>query len=584
MATVLVVDDRPVDRQLLVTLLGYAGHRVLEAGDGAAALGLVREEHPDLVICDVLMPAIDGYELVRQLRADPATARTAVVFYSATYDEREARALARACGVHRFLIKPVEPEVILRTVDEALVAAAAAKFEPLPVEFERDHLRLLSDKLTQNVRALEAANARLAAVIDLGLHLASEPDPPWIVKRCCQAARDLLDAEHSAIGILDDDRQTLRHFISSGPDHAAGGRAGPVRGDQGVLGMVLAQRRALRFHGQDARSEVLGLPAAQPPTSSFLGVPVASPTFVYGWLYVTGKVGAEAFSADDVDLAEMIAGQLAVAYENARRYEVIQRYAQEQEQRVAEAQTAARLRDEFLSTAAHELKTPITSLRGFAQLLLRRLARGQGLAPHMLSEALRTIDEQSGKLSRLVSQLLDVSRLTAGRLELDRELTDLTAIVAGVAAAARARTTRHAVEVVAPPTARAWVDPLRLEQVVTNPIDNAIKFSPDGGLIRVEISMVDVPGERPLVRLAVRDHGIGIPPDHRQHIFDRFYQAHAGDHRSGMELGLYISRNIVERHGGQLQVEHPPDGGTRFVVILPAELGEDPAHAASAPG
>jgi signal transduction histidine kinase len=109
------------------------------------------------------------------------------------------------------------------------------------------------------------------------------------------------------------------------------------------------------------------------------------------------------------------------------------------------------------------------------------------------------------------------------------------------------------------------VDRLRIEQVLINLLDNAIKFSPDGGPIEIDLSS----GDDGIMRLSVRDHGIGIPPEQRPRLFNRFYQAHAGDYRSGMGLGLYISRQIVELHGGSMDAEFPLDGGVRIVVSLP---------------
>jgi CheY-like chemotaxis protein len=111
MSTILIVDDRPTNRELLMTLLGYGGHRLMEAGDGAEALALMRAERPDLVITDILMPTMDGFEFVQQLRADPALAATPVVFYTATYRAQEARILAQACGVEHVLCVEDDPAV-----------------------------------------------------------------------------------------------------------------------------------------------------------------------------------------------------------------------------------------------------------------------------------------------------------------------------------------------------------------------------------------------------------------------------------------------------------------------------------------
>jgi signal transduction histidine kinase len=232
---------------------------------------------------------------------------------------------------------------------------------------------------------------------------------------------------------------------------------------------------------------------------------------------------------------------------------------------VAERKRAEEVRDEFLSVAAHELKTPMTSLRGFAQVLLGQLDRHETPDPARLSHALRAIDRQSEKLAVLVSQLLDISRIEAGRLVLDRAHTDVVAIVESVVANARARTSRHPVEVHTPAALSANVDPLRLEQVLTNLVDNAIKYSPDGGAIRIEARH-----SKGDLRLVVADRGIGIPPEHRGRIFDRFYQAHPEQRLGGMGLGLYISRQIVDLHGGRMDAEFPAAGGTRVIVTLPA--------------
>jgi signal transduction histidine kinase len=232
---------------------------------------------------------------------------------------------------------------------------------------------------------------------------------------------------------------------------------------------------------------------------------------------------------------------------------------------IIERKRAEEARDEFLSVAAHELKTPMTSLRGFAQVLLGQLDRGQTPDPARLTQALNAVDRQTEKLARLVSQLLDVSRLEAGHLLLDPQPTDLVGIVESVAEGARARTSRHSIEVRAPAACPAVADALRLEQVLTNLVDNAIKYSPGGGRVDAELWRQDG-----AVCLAVTDRGIGVPPEHRGRIFERFHQAHGEKRFGGLGLGLYISRQIVELHGGTIEAQFPEVGGTRIVVTLPA--------------
>ena len=204
-------------------------------------------------------------------------------------------------------------------------------------------------------------------------------------------------------------------------------------------------------------------------------------------------------------------------------------------------------------------------LSGQAQLALRRLTRYGQLEPERAARTFEAINGQAAKLARLVGQLLDLSRLEAGKLKLEPENTDLAVLVEQVVCNAREWSDRHPISFDGPTSLEAHVDPLRLEQVLTNLLDNAIKYSPDGGEIDVRLAR----GPDGTVEMAVRDHGMGIPPDKRDQIFERFYQAHGDGYQSGMGLGLHISREIVELHGGQIRAEFPDGAGTRFTVCLP---------------
>jgi PAS domain S-box-containing protein len=269
--------------------------------------------------------------------------------------------------------------------------------------------------------------------------------------------------------------------------------------------------------------------------------------------FLAAKPGRD-YDPNALTLAEELSHRCALAIENARLYR--------------EAQTAIGLRDDFFSVASHELKTPVAALLAYTQLMLRRSERQGGLTREQIDEALDEIHWQSDRIARLVAQLLDTSRLDAGKLAVDPEMTDVAALVRAAVYAARASSPRHTIAVQAPQNCWASVDPVRFEQVVTNLIDNATKYSPDGGPVDVELTCPD----QTSMQLSVRDHGIGIPAEHRAHVFDRFYQAHAGQHFAGvagMGLGLYISRRIVEMHGGTIHVDAPADGGTRVTLIMP---------------
>jgi len=154
----------------------------------------------------------------------------------------------------------------------------------------------------------------------------------------------------------------------------------------------------------------------------------------------------------------------------------------------------------------------------------------------------------------------------------------VTALIDQVAERARAHTVQHAIVVHAPETVVAAVDSVRLGQVLVNLVDNAIRYSPNGGTIDLEVTELAA-----VLRVTVTDHGIGVPPEHRPHIFDRFYQAHADSYLSGLGLGLYVSRQIVELHGGTLEAAFPVDGGSQFVVCLPLFRPVEPARTPTLP-
>ncbi len=283
---------------------------------------------------------------------------------------------------------------------------------------------------------------------------------------------------------------------------------------------------------------------------SLLIVPLVARNRTIGTISLAVQESGRRYTEDDLVLAEELGRRAALIIDNARLYR--------------DAQQALQMRDEFLSVAAHELRTPVTSLRGFAQLLARQIDKGMSPDPQRIRRTIETIDQQSEKLTYLVSQLLDISRIRAGRLQIEFHELDLVHLIDSVVANARVNTEKHSIMVKAPAPVSLEGDPLRLEQVITNLVDNAIKYSPNGGNIDIEIT-----SDQHFVQIIVADQGIGISPEHREQIFTPFYQAHVGDHFGGLGLGLYISHQIIELHKGQIRAEFPAEGGTRFVVTLP---------------
>jgi PAS domain S-box-containing protein len=327
---------------------------------------------------------------------------------------------------------------------------------------------------------------------------------------------------------------------------------------QGFAGQIAAERRPIILPDVE-QAGVLNPLLHQKGIKSLLGVPLVIERRILGVMHV-GSLHRREFNDQDIQLLQIVADRVALAIDHAQLFEAARSARHEAE--VAEATIKAR--DEFLSVAAHELKTPMTSLRLSAQTLLRRLSQGSAPDPVALQRSLRTVDRQIDRLSRLVTQLLETVRVQADRLELTCSEVDLSEMAQGVVEQMQPQTSHHRLVLHATGPVRVNADAVRLEQVLTNLLDNAIKFSPEGGPIDVEVC--SSPNG---ARLVVRDRGLGVPEQHRSHLFERFYQAHGTDHRSGMGLGLFICREVVEMHGGSINAEFPSDGGTRFVVDLP---------------
>jgi PAS domain S-box-containing protein len=243
----------------------------------------------------------------------------------------------------------------------------------------------------------------------------------------------------------------------------------------------------------------------------------------------------------------------------------MRRAAEERATLLEEARAAVRARDQLLSVASHELKTPVATLRLQLQALLRETGDPKEGAAGRVASRLATAERQISRLTRLIDELLDVSRITSGRLRLDLEELDLPLLVRDAVARLGEQITRAGcrVEIRGAAVSRGLWDRFRLEQVVTNLLSNAVQY---GAGKPIEIT---VDGDERAARLTIRDHGIGIPSAHQSRIFERFERAVSERHYGGLGLELWIARQIVEALGGSIAVESEPEKGSTFVVTLP---------------
>jgi PAS domain S-box-containing protein len=393
---------------------------------------------------------------------------------------------------------------------------------------------------------------------EAGAAVASSLERPTIVQQVTDIGTELTQADFGAFVYRMIEPQTgeahTQHAVSGVPKPAF---TRLVNAGCAELFPPFVSERIVRIGDltQDARYRAnpprLEMPNADLPLRSYLAVPVnATSADLAGGLFF-GHSQAHFFTAQHEQLATGVAAWAALALENARLYR--------------EAREADRLKDEFLAVLSHELRTPLNAIVGYARLL-----RGGILSDEKASRGLETLERNATALTQIVEDVLDISRIVAGKIRLDVQPVELPLVVHNAVATVQPAADAKGVRVqtiVDPRVGPVSGDPDRLQQVVWNLLSNAVKFTPRHGRVQVRVQRVNSH-----IEVAVSDTGIGIRPDFLPHVFERFRQADAGTTRKtgGLGLGLSIVRHIVEMHGGSVHVISEGEGrGATFSVRLP---------------
>jgi signal transduction histidine kinase len=433
---------------------------------------------------------------------------------------------------------------------------------------------------------LQAERAQILA--DAGAFFASNIEPVWVTQAIAERVAEVL-GDWAAVILKSPDSSELRVASIYHREMASLGLAWsyiyrqPLVVGEGIIGQVVST-------GYPSLTQNLGTTEAATPEleggyhaapmklASLLILPLRTRREMLGALVIAANDPDRAMTDEKLPLAEILAERAALAIENAKLYT-------EQVDARRKVEDLSRLKDEFLSIASHELRTPVTSIKGYTQLA-KSLIHENDL--HTSEEYLDIALDQIDRMSRLILELLDVSRIETGRLDIRRDPIPWTTFVSDVVHRHHTAVSEHRFQLNLPVGhKRVLGDRDRLEQVLGNLMENAVKYSPEGTEILVS---VDDRGEQMLTSVA--DRGIGIPTDEIGQVFERFHRGRqvSSTNYGGLGLGLYITKQIVERHGGAIWVESREGQGTTFSFSLPVAPaveqlplpGEEPTTVAAA--
>ena len=439
------------------------------------------------------------------------------------------------------------------------------------------------DQVKRAEQALRDESHVLELLNSTGTTLASTRDLRSLLQAVTDAATHIAGARHGAFLYHPQEHGNSGNLFSLFTVSGASPAEFEAFGESGTSGLFAP---GIAGHGVVRSDDILfdarfqSLPNAHPPLRSYLSVPVVAHSGEALGTMFFGHPEPGVFSERTERIVRGIAAQAAVAIDNARLYEAAQRAADERKvllenERVAraEAERVSNMKDEFLATLSHELRTPLSAILGWAQVL-RRGSRDQ----NDLQRGLQTIERNARSQAQLIEDLLDMSRITSGKVLLDMQTVApagfIDAAVETVRPAADAKNIRIEKHYTTD-TGMVAGDPARLQQVVWNLLSNAIKFTPRDGQVDIDLSRNDTS-----VLITVRDNGAGIKPEFITHVFERFRQADASMTRrhGGLGLGLAIVKQLIEQHGGTVRAESDGEGqGASFTIELPLAKQQAPA-------
>jgi signal transduction histidine kinase/DNA-binding response OmpR family regulator len=515
---VLVVDDRPENLLAAEAVLESLDVTLETAVRAESALQFLLEHDVAVILLDVEMPDIDGFETARLIRQRPRSQDTPIIFVTALERGNAAVREGYELGCVDYIIKPFQPDILRWKVSVLVELYRSRQKEKLLIEEQTRRL------------AMEGNLRRTRLLADVSGTLASSMNQATVLERLPQ--RLVPHFADRAIVFKREGDNTIRPYSSAGADsfpllEKEGWPEGPgwsIRQSPAVIDDFI--QASCAFIPIQCREEIIGT------------------------LALYRRKPQRFDSTEKLFLAEL-RDRIALSLANIALYE--------------ESERANRAKNEFLAVVSHELRTPLVTITGWANILLSKR-----LPPERVEAALQTIQRSARLQNDLITDILDFSRIDTGKLSMNLQAVDLKTLLDETIDALRPLAEEKGIAMVqqlGEADAPVDGDPKRLQQLFSNLLSNAVKFTPADGQVTVGLTKVD---DR--IRVDIKDTGIGIEPEFLPHVFEPFVQADSSNTRSysGLGLGLAIALRLVEMHGGEIRVESAGRGqGSTFTIDLP---------------